>query len=148
MNITLTSLSRAHPLSVRYHGLTYPITKYPTHAKRAHTATTSSEAKYIGDACIACTRTRFTESENVCCLECAQFLCLGCLTQHIDSSAGMYSPPVCSCHIPPPTYTDRQIKELKSCSRYGGVLNLWKKCRRRRRRYCHTGLVSIIRWEC
>ena len=47
-----------------------------------------AQAKYLGDACPACSRTWFTESEYACRLHCGHFLCLECLTQHVDSSAG------------------------------------------------------------
>jgi len=141
VNITLTSLSRAHSRAMPYYWLKSSFTKCFAHAKRVHTATLSSKAKYICVACIACSRTRFTESENACRLECGQHLCLECFTQHVDSNAGMYSPLVYPRYIPPSIHTDRQIKEVKISLRYEGVLNLWKNCRRRRGRYCDTGSV-------
>ncbi|KAH8624368.1 hypothetical protein IG631_21107 [Alternaria alternata] len=38
--------------------------------------------------CFVVVRTWFTESEYACRLHCGHFLCLECLTQHVDSSAG------------------------------------------------------------
>ncbi|KAG9185751.1 hypothetical protein G6011_07082 [Alternaria panax] len=52
------------------------------------TAPPPAHAKYMGDTCLACSRTWFTESEYACRLQCGHFLCLECLTQHVDSSVG------------------------------------------------------------
>ena len=67
----------------------HPRPDIEAHVTIYHDTPPPAQVKFLGDACLACSRTWFTESEYACRLPCGHFLCLECLTTHIDSSAGM-----------------------------------------------------------
>ncbi|KAJ4369049.1 hypothetical protein N0V83_006132 [Neocucurbitaria cava] len=66
----------------------YPRPDIEAHVTLYRKPPPSKQAEFLGDSCLVCGRDWFTESEYACQLKCKHFVCLECLTWHIDSSSG------------------------------------------------------------